>query len=175
MAANPAAGRIYQINTSRGGVPKLPITEACVNRFGIESDYQNDQQNHGGPDRALCVYTLEQIKRLQSEGHPIVPGSVGENITLEGVELEELTPGTRLLLGAKVEIEFTSYAIPCKNISDSFSDGNFTRISEKLHPGESRVYARVLRTGTIADGQPARILRTLPIPGTHAKDDSAEQ
>ena len=175
MSRHTREGRIYQINTSRGGVPKLPIPEASVNRFGIESDYQNDQQNHGGPDRALCIYTLEQIKRLQSEGHPIVPGSVGENITLEGIGLEELTPGTCLLLGDEVEIEFTSYAVPCKNITDSFSDGNFTRIGEKLHPGESRVYARILRTGTIAVGQPARILRILPIPTSHAEDAGSDE
>ena len=153
--AASAIGRVYQINISRGGVPKLPISLARIGSLGIEGDYQNDQRNHGGPDRAICLYTLEQIQRLQREGHPISPGSAGENITLEGIRLDELRPGTHLSLGDEVELEITSYAAPCKNITDSFSDGDFTRISIQLHPGESRLYARVLRSGTLAVGQNA--------------------
>ena len=69
MAAHSDRGRVYQINVSRGGVPKAAVTQARVTKLGIEGDYQSDQQNHGGPDRALCLYTLEQIRQLQSEGH----------------------------------------------------------------------------------------------------------
>jgi MOSC domain-containing protein YiiM len=150
-------GRIYQINTSMGGVPKLPVSSAVVTSEGIQGDYHNDR-NHGGPLAALCLYTLEQIKRLQSEGHPIYPGSVGENITLAGIEQATLVPGVRLLLGDAVEIELTSYTTPCKTIALSFADGDFTRITQKLHPGESRVYARVLRGGTLHSGEPVRLL-----------------
>jgi len=150
-------GRIHQINTSMGGVPKLPVPSAVVTFEGIQGDYHNDR-NHGGPLAALCLYSLEQIKHLQAEGHPIYPGSVGENITLAGIEQSALVPGARLLLGDAVEIELTSYTTPCKNITRSFADGDFTRITQKLHPGESRVYARVLRGGTLRPDEPARLL-----------------
>ena len=146
-------GRIYQINTSRGGVPKTPVPGGAISALGIQGDDHNDTRNHGGPRAALCLFTLEEIFRLQAEGHPIYPGSVGENITLEGVDLALLVPGARLTLGDEVLIEITSYTTPCKNITDSFADGDFTRISQKLHPGESRVYASVLRPGTIRQGQ----------------------
>ena len=115
-------------------------------------------RNHGGPTAALCLYTLEQIQRLQVEGHPILPGSTGENITLEGIPQSALVPGARLSLGDAVLIEITGYTTPCKTIARSFSDGDVTRISKKLHPGESRVYARVLRGGAICPGQPVRML-----------------
>ena len=155
--ATSATGRIYQISSGRGGVPKMPMPKASINSLGIDGDFHNDQVNHGGPDRALCLYTLEQIQRLQREGHPIWPGSTGENITLEGVRLEDLTPGTLLRLGDEVEVEVTSYAHPCQTITDSFNDGDFTRISEKLFPGQSRLYARVVRKGTITAGQPVLV------------------
>ena len=151
-------GRIHQINIWRGGVPKLPIEQATVTSEGIVGDYQRDQRSHGGPTRALCLFTLEEIHRLQAEGHPIFSGSVGENITLEGIDHASLATGTRLTLGDEVEIELTSYAMPCKNITESFADGDFTRISQKLHPGESRIYARVLRGGTLTPGQPVRLI-----------------
>jgi MOSC domain-containing protein YiiM len=147
-----ACGRIHQINVSPGGVPKLPIAEAHVTMLGIEGDSHSDTRNHGGPERALCLYTIEQIRRLQAEGHPIFSGAAGENVTLEGLDLTTLIPGTRLRLGDEVEIELTGYAAPCDNITECFAYGDFTRISQKLHPGESRVYARVLTPGTLHTG-----------------------
>lgn len=157
MTPHRYEGRILQINVSRGGVPKCPVAQATVTTEGLVGDYQRDQRDHGGPSRALCLFTIEEIQRLQAEGHPIIPGSVGENITLEGIDLAALTPGARLTLGDEVEIEITSYTIPCKTITSSFADGDFTRISHKLHPGESRVYARVIRRGTLTPGQTARL------------------
>lgn len=157
MIQHSGEGRILQINISRGGVPKHPVEQATVTSEGIAGDYQRDQRNHGGPMRALCLYTIEEIQRLQAEGHPIVPGSSGENITLERIDLAALTPGTRLALGDEVEIELTSYTAPCENIAASFTDGDFTRISHKLHPGESRIYARVLHGGMLTPRQTARI------------------
>ncbi len=160
MTPHRPEGRILQINISRGGVPKHPVEQAVVTTEGIAGDYQRDQRdqrNHGGPSRALCLFTIEEIHRLQAEGHPIAPGSAGENITLEGLDLATLAPGTRLTLGDEVEIELTSYTTPCDNIAASFVGGDFTRISHKLHPGESRIYARVIRGGTLAPGQVASI------------------
>lgn len=147
-----AEGRIFQINISRGGVPKAPIAVAHVTTDGIEGDLHDDKQDHGGPMRALCLYTLEEIERLAGEGHPIFPGATGENVTLTGVPLDALTPGTRLALGDETLVEVTTYTTPCKTIRGAFNDGDFTRISQKLHPGESRVYARVVREGEIHAG-----------------------
>jgi MOSC domain-containing protein YiiM len=151
-------GRIHALNISRGGVPKLPIEVARITQLGIEGDGHNDWRNHGGPNAALCLFTLEAIQRLQAEGHPIYSGSVGENITLEGIEHSILTLGTRLALGDEVEIEVTAYTTPCKTIAGSFADGDFTRIAQKLHPGESRLYARVVKTGVLHPGDSARLL-----------------
>lgn len=151
------SGRVHQLNVSWGGVPKRLVAEARVTAEGVEGDFHHDP-HHGGPRAALCLYTLEQIERLRAEGHPIFPGSAGENVTLAGVPLETLTPGTRLILGDEVEIEITQYTTPCKTITASFSDGDFTRISQKLHPGESRIYARVLRSGTLRAGDAARVV-----------------
>jgi MOSC domain-containing protein YiiM len=157
MSEQQGAGRIHQINVSRGGVPKLAVPSAVVTAEGIRGDFHDDS-NHGGPLAALCLFTVEEIALLQAEGHPMVPGSVGENITLEGVERDALVPGARLALGDEVEIELTSYTTPCKTIAGAFADGDFTRISQKLHPGESRVYARVHRGGEIRSGDPVHIL-----------------
>lgn len=147
-------GRIFQLNVSDGGVPKLAVREAVLKPEGLEGDRQQDLRYHGGPERALCLFALERVLELQAEGHPIFPGSVGENLTVVGLDWTRLAPGARLVLGEEALVEITSYTAPCKNIAASFAGGDFKRISQKVHPGHSRLYARVLRPGRLAVGQP---------------------
>jgi MOSC domain-containing protein YiiM len=151
-------GYIYQLNCSDGGVPKLPVREAQLTPTGLVGDRQAHTRFHGGPERALCLYALEQIQALQAEGHPIFPGSVGENVTVADLDWSRLAPGVRLALGDEVVIELSSYAMPCRSIKRSFRDEKFGRISQKTHAGESRLYARVIRTGKLAVGQTVRVL-----------------
>ncbi len=143
--------RVVSLHRSNGGVPKLPIPVARVTTAGIEGDRQRNLKYHGGPDRALCLYSLELIDALRAEGHPIAPGSIGENVLIAGMDWRRMVPGSRLRLGA-VEVEVTSYTRPCRNIRDSFAGGRFGRVSQKGHPGWSRVYARVLSGGELAPG-----------------------
>ncbi len=153
-----SAGRIVQINISAGGVPKRSVDAAQVTRLGVEGDAHRDMEHHGGPERALCLFALERIRALQAEGHSIAPGSIGENLTVEGLDWNAVTPGSRLLLGAAVLVEVTRYTSPCGNIVPFFKDGDYSRVSQKRHPGDSRVYARVLREGAIRAGDPVRLL-----------------
>lgn len=148
---------IFSLNRSDGGVPKYPVHEARVTAQGLEGDRQENQEHHGGPQRALCLYSLEHILALQAEGHPIFPGSVGENITVAGLIWNELAPGDRLRLGP-VTIELTAYTVPCGTIADSFVDGRYSRISQKVNPGLSRLYARVIEPGTLRVGDPVERL-----------------
>jgi MOSC domain-containing protein YiiM len=150
-----ADGWIYQLNTSRGGVPKLPVEVAKVDQRGIAGDLHGEPvPRHGGPDKALCLLALEVIEAWAAAGHPIQPGSTGENITTRGLDWPQVVPGARLRLGDHVLIEVTSYANPCKKNAQWFADGNFARLSQKAFPGRSRVYARVLHGGALAPGDP---------------------
>jgi len=151
-------GRIHQISVSRGGVPKLPVASAAVSDLGIVGDEHRDTQGHGGPERALCFYSLELIDALRTEGHPVAPGGMGENITTAGIDHQMVQPGDRFGLGEEVVVEVTRYTTPCTNIRESFQDADFTRVSQKLNPGWSRYYARVIRGGEIRPGDSIRKL-----------------
>jgi MOSC domain-containing protein YiiM len=89
------------------------------------------------------------------------PGSVGENLTLAGLDWSRLAPGARLALGEEALVEVTGYTAPCKTIAASFLDGDFKRISHKLRPGHSRLYARVLRPGRLRVGDRVQVLNGL--------------
>jgi MOSC domain-containing protein YiiM len=161
-------GRLIQISVSSGGVPKRPVERADATPLGLGGDGHRDTDHHGGPERALCVFAMERIRALQAEGHPIAPGSIGENLTVEGIAWEAVAPGSRLLIGEDVLAEVTRYTSPCGNIAVAFAGGNYARVSQKRHPGDSRVYARVLRTGTIRRGDPVRLLVAAGSPPTAA-------
>jgi len=150
-------GRIVQISVSRGGVPKTAVVAARVTTDGLEGDAHRFT-HHGGPERAVCLYPIESIRDLRAEGHAIAPGSIGENITVEGLDWSAIVPGSHLLLGEKVLLHVTRYTTPCRTIKDAFRNGEFSRVSQKDHPGWSRVYARVLVAGTIRPDDSVRLL-----------------
>ena len=147
----PVRAHVHSLQRSSGGVPKTTVDEATVDAEGMEGDRQRNRKHHGGPDRAICIYSLELIEALQAEGHPITPGSVGENITIRGLDWLQITPGVRLAIGP-ITLDITDFAWPCKTIRPSFLDGDSNRISPRLHPGWSRAYARVTGIGTIRPG-----------------------
>jgi MOSC domain-containing protein YiiM len=145
-------GHIVQINVSPGGVPKRPVPRAHVTPIGIEGDGHRNAEHHGGPDRALCLFSVEQIEALQSEGHPVEPGALGENLTLAGLDWATVQPGDFFRLGKEVLVEITRFTSPCVNVRNAFLDGAYGRVSQKRHPGWSRVYARVHVSGAIRAG-----------------------
>jgi len=148
----PPYPHVHQISMSDGGVPKRPVFEAHVTARGVAGDRQRNLKVHGGPDRAVCLYSLDVIERLQDEGHSIEPGFSGENLTLAGLDWELVQPGVRLTVGPEVELEVTSYTVPCSHNARWFHDGDYQRISQKTHPGWSRVYAKVLKEGVVRPG-----------------------
>jgi len=146
--------RIAQLNVSNGGVPKRAVSEATVTVDGVLGDHHRDLEEHGGPMRAVCLYSREVLDALAAEGHAAVPGALGENITVEGLDWAAVVPGTRLKLGDEVVVEVTSYCAPCRTLRHVFKDERFDRVSQKTHPGFSRVYAKVLTPGQVRAGAP---------------------
>lgn len=145
-------GMIHQLNVSDGGVPKLAIEEGEVTKQGLVGDRCANTRIHGGPQQALSLLGLEVIEKLAGEGHPIAPGTTGENVTIRGLDWPRIEPGMRLRIGDEVLVEITRYASPCKNIAGSFADGDVRRLSQLAAPGQSRLYAEVLREGVIRTG-----------------------
>ncbi len=158
----PQIGRIVQINISDGGVPKLPVEQAEVTVDGLVGDRQKNLKYHGGPDRAICLWSAEIIAQLQTEGHPIAPGSSGENLTIEGLDWGEIAIGDQFKLGEDVLIEITDYAQPCRTIAKYFTGRKYGRISQKRNPGTSRLYAKILIPGSIKINAPIAIITATP-------------
>ena len=158
---NPNSSYLYQINVSDGGLPKAPVPEGRVTSEGVKGDRQRNRKIHGGRDRALCLYSYELITALRAEGHEIVPGAAGENLTISGLEWAAVTPGAVMTVGSSLRLEIMSYTSPCRLNARWFLSGHYMRISQERHPGWSRLYARVLAEGAVRPGD----LVTVESPG----------
>lgn len=154
LSQSVGEGRVVQVNASDGGVPKHSIGAGGPVRVaydGIEGDRQKDRKHHGRPFQALCLWSAEVIDELNAHGHPIAPGSAGENITIAGLDWSSLRPGTLLRIGtALAEVSFD--ATPCAKQSRWFSDGDFRRISIEENPQWVRWYAWVRQPGAVQEG-----------------------
>lgn len=146
-------GTVIQVSVSEGRVPKRPVAEAEVGPRGLVGDRQATRQHHGRAWQALCLWSLEVIEVLRAEGHPIDPGSAGENVTVSGIDWSRLRPGTRLRIG-EVLAEVSAWAQPCTKNARWFADGDFRRVDHDRHPGTSRAYAWVRVPGRVRPGDP---------------------
>lgn len=160
-------GRVFQVNVSPGGVPKRAVSAAVLTELGLMGDAVRHTKIHGGPDRAVCLYALERILALQEEGGTLFPGALGENVTVVGLDWDRVVPGARLEVGEAL-LEVTSYTTPCSTTSP-YTCGDKRRFHQEHRPGWSRVYARVLRGGSIAPGMRVRLAeRARRAPGENA-------
>jgi MOSC domain-containing protein YiiM len=148
-----ATGRVGSIHASGGGLPKPPVADATIGWRGLEGDRQRTRRHHGRVWQALCLWSLECIDALAAEGHPIGPGCAGENLTLTGIDLAPLRPGTLVQVGDAV-CEISLPTLPCSQLIPYFSGGDFFRIHHERHPGWSRLYATVVRPGDVEVGDP---------------------
>lgn len=151
-------GHIFFIGVSESGVPKFGRHLTEINELGLTEDRVGNPKKQTGQDFAVCLYSLDRILALQKEGHPIFPGSLGENLDIVGLDWEEVQIGTRLEVGNEVMLEVTAYTKPCNSLRESFEKGQFIRILQEKYPGWSRVYARVLKPGKINIGDKVVII-----------------
>ncbi len=152
---DPLEGRILALCSGPGGIPKFPIERAEVQELGIVGD-QHRFRLHGGPNRALCLLSIEEVRSLERDGVPVRgPGSFGENVLTEGIDFRRLAPGDRLALGDPAQpvlIELHDVREPCRTLCSL--DKRFP----DLMLGRSGFVARVLKPGLLFPGQPIRRL-----------------
>jgi MOSC domain-containing protein YiiM len=80
---------------------------------GIEGDRKAGHH----PKRQINLLSREWLLRLQDAGYRIEPGQFGEQITLLGIDLEELKVGEQLRLGPTACIEITQARKPCGRLA----------------------------------------------------------
>lgn len=143
---------LVQVNVSDGGMPKHPVLQAMVRTTGVDGDRQKTPKIHGGPDRAVCLYSEELYGWLREQGIDVVNGAVGENFTTRGLDLQRLSRGDRLRVGDCV-IQITKIREPCYKLKRWDVD------LPELIVGRSGWVARVVQEGLVRPGDRIEVLK----------------
>jgi MOSC domain-containing protein YiiM len=121
-----------------------------IKSLGIDSDAVCDVKNHGGPDQAVYVYGGADYEWWSKElGREILPGTFGENLTIDGLESGTFNIGDYLHIG-DVTLQVTAPRIPCGTFAARMNDPHWVKKFRKAErPG---LYCRVLREGLVNAG-----------------------
>lgn len=138
-------------------IHKQPIGEPVpVGRLGLRGDEQVDLSVHGGLDKAVYAYPVEHYAFWNSQRQaalrtdaPLPPGSVGENLTIQGLLEEEVWIGDRLHAGTAL-LEVTEPRQPCFKFNAKMGFSHASK--QMLQAGISGFYLRVVETGVVQAG-----------------------
>ena len=118
---------------------------------GLAGDRVYDVRNHGGPDQAVYAYAREDLDFWAAElGRPLPNGVFGENLTTEGIDVNDALIGERWRIGLDLILETSGPRIPCGTFQGWLARaGWIKRFTLAARPGP---YLRVIEPGEIRAG-----------------------
>lgn len=127
-----------------------------VGRLGLEGDQQADRRNHGGPDRALCVYPGERYPYWEGRlGRPLAAPAFGENARVADRLEDDVALGEVWQLG-EVRLQVTEPRVPCWMPGAHNGEPRLTRWMAGT--GYTGYLLRVLEEGELAAGVPIEVV-----------------
>lgn len=106
LSVNVEAARQFEYGGRpvRSAIWKSPVAGRIAARgVNLDGDEQADREAHGGHDKAIYAYAIEDTRWWEQEiGRPFGYGVFGENLTTEGIELNDALVGERWEVGTTV-------------------------------------------------------------------------
>jgi MOSC domain-containing protein YiiM len=134
-------------------------TRLAVLQLGLEGDEQADLSVHGGPSKAVYAYPSEhypfwQTVRAQAGvslwDEPLPPGSLGENLTVEGVVENQLWIGD-VLRFPQCTLAVSEPRFPCFKFNAAMGFKHAAKLM--VESSWCGFYLAVREAGTIAAGE----------------------
>ncbi len=164
-----AVGRVLSVNvgtarefeysgrTVRSAIWKTPAVGRIAARgVNLAGDEQADRGAHGGPDKAVYAYAVEDVRWWEKEiGRSLARGEFGENLTTEGIDVSNALIGEHWEIGTAV-LEVSEPRVPCWRLGVRMNDRLFPRrFTEALRPGS---YLRIIVEGDVGAGDEIRLI-----------------
>ncbi|MHA6261086.1 MOSC domain-containing protein [Sporosarcina sp. CAU 1771] len=126
---------------------KDTVEEAFLTKQGFQGDGVADIRFHGGPDRAVCVYSQEHYSLWNKEFETTLPHSAfGENLTVTNMNEHQVHIGDTFRLGDAL-IQITQGRIPCSTITKRTQIPLL--LARIIETGYTGYLCRVLEEGTV--------------------------
>jgi len=122
----------------------------------IDGDDQADRRVHGGPTKAIYVYSARDYDWWQDElEQPLVPGTFGENLTITGLDPASAVIGERWSIGSATA-RVTEPRIPCFKLGIRMGDAAFVdRFAQAARPG---TYLAIEAPGDVGAGDDIQLV-----------------
>lgn len=155
-------GRAAQVGLRRGrpvmsAIGKAPVSgRVTLDVEGAAGDEQADLRVHGGPDKAVYAYAVEDLAHWSQElARDVGPAMFGENLTTAGLDLTHAVLGERWRVGSAL-LEVCQPRVPCFKLGLRFEDpGMVRRFAHARRPG---AYLRVLEPGDVGAGDAVEVV-----------------
>jgi MOSC domain-containing protein YiiM len=138
--------------TEPSGFVKRPVDAPVkLETDGFMGDEQGDRQNHGGPDKAVCVYSLDHYPYWTSVLGEKLPASAafGENFTVRGLTEDAVCIGDTFRVDGCV-LQVTQPRQPCWKIEARYQMPGL--LKQVIETGYTGFYFRVLEPGNVSPG-----------------------
>jgi MOSC domain-containing protein YiiM len=144
------------------GICKRAVSgPARLTRLGFDGDGVANTRYHGGPDKAVCVYSGAHYPRWEEElGRPLPAAAFGENLTLGAFEEDQLCIGDVLELG-EAQVQVTQPRQPCR--TPALRLGCEDLVDRIIRTGRCGFYLRVLDDGTVRPDDSLTLLQRHPL------------
>ncbi len=154
--------------TLRSSIVKHPVPgPVAVLSTHLEGDEQADPRQHGGADKALYAYAVEDYAWWSTElGRPLGPATFGENLTTMGLDLASAVVGERWHVGSAI-LEVSEPRTPCWKLGMRMGDAAFPRKFGAAR--RAGVLLRVVQQGSLRTGDTIEV-RTVPAHGVTAAE-----
>jgi MOSC domain-containing protein YiiM len=159
LSVNVGAVREFEYGgrPAKSAIWKSPVVgRIAVRGINLAGDDQADRKAHGGPDKVVYAYAVEDARWWEQEiGRALAYGELGENLTTEGIEVNEALVGERWQIGTAV-LEVSEPRIPCWRLGVRMNDKMFPRrFTDAMRPGG---YFRLVVEGDVAAGDEIRVV-----------------
>lgn len=149
---------LYNGRPAKSAIWKSPVPGRIAARgVNLDGDDQADRRAHGGPDKAVYAYAVEDARWWEQQmGRSLVHGEFGENLTTEGIEVNDALVGERWEIGTTV-LEVSEPRIPCWRLGVRMNDATFPRrFVAAMRPG---AYLRIVVEGNVGAGDEIRVIQ----------------
>jgi MOSC domain-containing protein YiiM len=152
---------IYRGKEALSGISKNQVNRSIfVTTEGLAGDEQADLVNHGGPDKAICVYSFDHYPHWENVLHRTLPyGSFGENFTVRNMREGEVHIGDSFRIGEAL-VQISQPRQPCWKLAMRWGLEELPFLVTES--GTTGFYFRVLQPGEVAAGDELVRVETHP-------------
>ena len=143
------------------GICKRPVSVPLrLRKLGFDGDGVADTRNHGGVDKAVCVYSLDHYPYWEEIlGISLPPAPFGENLSVSNLKEANVCIGDVFQLGTAT-VQITQPRQPCKTLAARYGRNDLAKLV--VHSGYSGFYFRVLQEGEVRVGAPLVLVERDP-------------